>query len=150
MSNYDSSCLGSTVQAAAGSVNFFLAYLSPSVVFKHYRLPECCCWPCCWPYPLWPQCTHFLASTRMMIWALWQTGMSTYGNESTVLKWPPLSSDHSPIEHLWDVVEQEIHIMDVQLINLQQVHNTIMSLWTKISGDQKVLPVVEKLSISWN
>lgn len=38
------------------------------------------------------------------------------GKEFTVLKWPP---DLDPIEHLWDVAEWGIHIMDVQLTNLQ-------------------------------
>ncbi len=37
------------------------------------------------------------------------------------------------IEHLWDVVEREIHIMDVQTTNLQQLRDAIMTIWTKIS-----------------
>ncbi len=49
-------------------------------------------------------------------------------NEFTLLKWPPQSPDLNPIEHLWDVVEWEIHI-----INLQQLCDAIMSIWTKIS-----------------
>ncbi len=43
--------------------------------------------------------------------------------------------DLNPIEHLWDVVEREIHIMDVHLTNLQQLHDVIMSIWTKISEE---------------
>ncbi len=39
----------------------------------------------------------------------------------------PQSPDLNPIEHFWDVVEREIHIMDVQLCD------AIMSIWTKIS-----------------
>lgn len=42
-----------------------------------------------------------------------------HDSEVTVLKWPPQSSDFNPITHIWVVVEQETHIMDVQLINLQ-------------------------------
>ncbi len=40
-----------------------------------------------------------------------------HDNEFTLLKWPPHSPDLNPIEHLWDVVEREIHIMDVQSTN---------------------------------
>lgn len=31
------------------------------------------------------------------------------------------------MENLWDVVEQEIHIMDVQQTNLQRLFDAIMS-----------------------
>ncbi len=55
-----------------------------------------------------------------------------HNNEFTLLKWPPQSPDLNPIEHIWDVVEQEICIMDVQLANLQQLRDAIMSIWTKI------------------
>ncbi len=58
-----------------------------------------------------------------------------HDNEFTLLKWPPQSPDLNPIEHLWDVVEREICIMDVQPPNLQQLRNAIMSIWTKISEE---------------
>ncbi len=44
-----------------------------------------------------------------------------HDNEFTLLKWPPQSPDLNPTEHLWDVVEREIRIMDVQPTNLQQL-----------------------------
>ncbi len=56
-----------------------------------------------------------------------------HDNEFTSLKWPPQSPDLNPIEHLWDVVEREIRIMDLQQTNLQQLNYAIMSTWTKIS-----------------
>ncbi len=56
-----------------------------------------------------------------------------HDNEFTLLKWPPQSPDLNPIEQLWDVVEREILIMDVQPTNLQQLRDAIMSIWTKIS-----------------
>ncbi|MDF4981198.1 transposase, partial [Vibrio parahaemolyticus] len=58
-----------------------------------------------------------------------------HDNEFTVLQWPPQSPDLSPVEHLWDVVQREIHIMDVQPTNLQQLPDAIMSIWTKISEE---------------
>ncbi len=58
-----------------------------------------------------------------------------HDNEFTLLKWPPQSPDLNPIEYLWDVVEREILIMDVQPTNLQQLCDAIMSIWTKISEE---------------
>ncbi len=55
-----------------------------------------------------------------------------HDNVSILLKWPPQSPDLNPIEQLWDVLEREIHIMDVQPTNLQQLRDAIMSIWTKI------------------
>ncbi len=56
-------------------------------------------------------------------------------NEFTFLKWPPQSPDLNLIEHLWDVVEWENCIMDVQPTNLQQLRDAIISIWTKISEE---------------
>ncbi len=58
-----------------------------------------------------------------------------HDNEFTLPKWPPQSPDLNPIEHLWDVVEREILIMDVQPTNLQQLRYAIMSIWTNISEE---------------
>lgn len=58
-----------------------------------------------------------------------------HDNELPVLQWPPQSPDLNPIEHLWGVVEREIRIIDVQPTNLQQLHDAIMSIWTKISEE---------------
>ncbi len=58
-----------------------------------------------------------------------------HGNAFTVLLLPPQPPDLNPIEHLWDVVEREIGIMDVQPTNLQQLHDAIMSIRTRISEE---------------
>ena len=57
-----------------------------------------------------------------------------HDNKLTVLKWPP-SPDLNPVEYLWDVVEQDICIMEVQPTHLQQLHDTIMSICTNISEE---------------
>ncbi len=54
------------------------------------------------------------------------------------------STDLNPIEHLWDVVEREIHIMDVQPTYLPQLHDAIMTIRTKIS-DECFLQLVESM-----
>jgi len=51
-----------------------------------------------------------------------------YDNECTVLKWPPESPDLNPIEHLCDVVEQELCAMDVYPTNLHQLQDAIPSV----------------------
>jgi len=48
--------------------------------------------------------------------------------EFTVLKLPPQSPDFNPVEHLWDVVEQELHALDVHLTNLHQLQDAILSI----------------------
>ena len=52
---------------------------------------------------------------------------------SSPLQWPQQSPDRSPIEHLWDMVEQDVLIMDVQTTNLQKLYDAIMSIRGKIS-----------------
>jgi len=56
-------------------------------------------------------------------------------NEFTVLKWPPQSPDLNPIEHLWDVVEQELRALDVYPTNLHQLQDAILSIWANISKE---------------
>ncbi len=50
-----------------------------------------------------------------------------HDNEFTLLQWPPQSPDLNTIEHLWDEVEREILIMDVQLTNLQECYHVNMN-----------------------
>jgi len=45
------------------------------------------------------------------------------------------SPNLNPIEQFWDVVEREIHIMDVQPINHRQLRDAVMSIWTIISDE---------------
>ncbi len=110
----DPSCLVSTVQAADGGVMvlgiFSWNTLGPLVPIEHYfKIYE--------------------------IYQIISDWFLEHDNEFTLLKWPPQSPDLNPIEHLWDVVEREIRIMDVQPTNLQQLRDAIMSIWTKISEE---------------
>ena len=42
------------------------------------------------------------------------------------------STDPNPIEPLWDVVERDICILNVQPTNVEQLCDAIMLIWTKI------------------
>jgi len=55
--------------------------------------------------------------------------------EFTVLKCPPQSPDLNQIEHLWDVVEQQLRALDVHPTNLHQMQDAILSIWANISKE---------------
>ncbi len=135
-------CLVSTVQAAGGGVMvwgiFSLHILGPVVPIEH-----------CLNSSIFADHVHPFRTTvspssdgyfqqdnapchEAQIISDW---FLEHDNEFTLLKWPPQSPDLNPIEHLWYVVEREIHIMDVQPTNLQQLCDAIMSIWTKISEE---------------
>jgi len=44
-----------------------------------------------------------------------------HDNEFNVLKWPPQSPDLNPVEHLWDVVERELHAIPQISINFKML-----------------------------
>ncbi len=122
--------------------NIFLAHFGPLSTywasFKRHSLPEYCCWPCPSLYDysapiFWCYFQQYNAPChKAQIISDW---FLEHDNEFTLLKWPPQSPDLNPIEHLWDVVEREIRIMDVQTTNLQQQRDAVMSIWTKISEE---------------
>ncbi len=143
----DPSCLVSTVQAGGGGgvmvwgifswhtlgslvpIEYCLnatAYLS--IVADHVHPFMTTVYPSFWCY--FQQDNAPCHNTHIILdWFL------EHDNEFTLLKWAPQSPDLNPIEQLWDVVEREIPIMDVQPTNLQQQHDTIMSIWSKISEE---------------
>ncbi len=56
-------------------------------------------------------------------------------NDFILLKWPSQSPDLNPIEQLWDVLQRDIRIMDVQTTNMQKLCDAMMSIWTNISEE---------------
>ncbi len=120
-----------------GVGGYFLGRLSTNwASFKRHSLPEYC-WPCPSLYDysepiFWCTSSRIMHRHKAQIISDW---FLEHENEFTLLKWPPQSPDLNPIEHLWDVEEREILIMDVQPTNLQQLRDAIMSIWTKISEE---------------
>ncbi len=141
----DPSCLVSTVQAGGGGLIVFRTFswhtLGPlvliehrlnatdylSIVADHVHPFMTAVYPS--SYATSSRIMHHVTKLKFSDWFI------KHDNELTLLKWPPQSPDLNPIEHLWDVVEQDIRIMDVQLTNLQQLRDAIMSIWTKISEE---------------
>ncbi len=125
-----------------GVGDIFLAHFGPLKTnwasFKCHSLPEYCCWPCpsLYDYSVPIFWCYFQQDNapchKAQIISDW---FLEHDNEFTLLKWPPQSPNLNPIEHLWDVVEQKIRIMDVQPTNLLQLRDAIMSIWTKISEE---------------
>lgn len=91
--------------------------------------------------PLSPQCTHLLMAASSRIKCTVSQSLNhlkcflELDNEFSVLKRPPRSPDLTPTEHLQDVVQWEILIMDVEPTNLQQLFDAVMSTWTKNSEE---------------
>ncbi len=142
----DPSCLVSTDQAGAGGVMVWGIYswhtLGPLVPIEYClnaTADEYCCRPCPSLYDYSVLIFLMATSSRIMHHVTKlkssQTGFLNMTMSSLYSKWPPQSPDLNPIEHLWDVVEREIHIMDVQPTNLQQLRDAIMSIWTNISEE---------------
>lgn len=53
-------------------------------------------------------------------------------NEITAIQWHQMSPDLNPPEHIWDVVDQGIHIVVVKLTILQKLGDSVMSKKTRI------------------
>ncbi len=110
---------------------------------QFYYTAQCHRWRKFWEsvqLSCWLQCTHLLMATSSRIMHhVTKLKSSQIGflnmTMSSLYSWLPQSPDLNPIEHLWDVVEREIHIMNVQPTNLQQLCDAIMSIWTKISEE---------------
>ncbi len=90
--------------------------------------------------PLWQQCTYLLKTISSRIihnvtnLKSSQTGFLNM-TMSSLYSIGLQSPDLNPIEHLWDVVEREILIMNVQPTNLQRLRDAIISIWTKVSEE---------------
>lgn len=67
--------------------------------------------------------------TKLKMFSNW---FLEHDNEFTVVHAVTRSQSN---RHLWDVVEEEIRIMAVQLTHLLQMREAIMSIWTKISEE---------------
>ncbi len=147
---HGSSCLVSTVQTAAGGIMVWGVFswhtLGPLVPIEHHLNTTVY-------LSIVAEHVHLFMTTVYHLLMYFQQDNAPchkdqiisdwfleHDNEFTLLKWTPQSPDLNPIEHLWDVVEREILIMDVQTTvqttNLQQLRDAIMTIWTKISEER--------------
>ncbi len=133
----DPSCLVSTVQAGGGVMVWGIYSwhtLGPLVPIEYCLNATADLSIVAWP------CPSLMTTVYLIFWCYFQQDNASchkaqiildwfleHDNEFTLLKWAPQSPDLNPIEQLWDVVEREIHIMDVQPTNLR---DAIMSIWT--------------------
>ncbi len=134
--NMDPSCLVSTVQAGDGVMVWGIYSwhtLGPLVPIEH-RLNATAYLSIVADHvhPFMATSSRIIHRHKAQIISEW---FLEHDNEFTLLKWPPQSPERNPIEHLWDVVEREILIMDVQPTNLQQLRDAIKSIRTKISEE---------------
>jgi len=87
--------------------------------------------------PSWPPCTHPLMATSSSI-----MHHVTNSNHFKLVSWTwqwvhctkmaSQSPDLNPIDHLWDLVEQELCALDVHPTNLHQLQDAILSIWANI------------------
>lgn len=117
----------------AGGVRgeYFLRTLCPLsnnwASFKLCNLREYCCCPCPLLYNhsvhvFWWQENTLCHKTQIL------KRVSGHDNVFTILQQPPQSPDLNPTGKLWDVVEREIHIIDMQPTELQQLCDAMMSI----------------------
>ncbi len=139
----DPSCLVSTVQAAGGVMVWGIVYwhtLGPLAPIEHcLNTTAFLSIVAVHPFmtTVYPSSDGYLKQDNVpchkaQIISDW---FLEHDNEFTFLKWPPQLPNLNSIEHIWDVVEREIRIMDLQPTNLQKLCNAIMSIWTKISEE---------------
>jgi len=64
-----------------------------------------------------------------------QIGFLNMTMSSLYYNCPPQSVDLNPIEHIWDVVERELHALDVHPTNLHQLQDAVQSIWANISKE---------------
>ena len=64
-----------------------------------------------------------------------QEWFEEHDKEFKVLTWPPNSPDLNPIEHLWDVLEQQVRSMEAPPRNLQDLKDLLLTSWCQIPQD---------------
>ncbi len=70
-----------------------------------------------------------------------QEWFDVHDKKFNLLPWPPNSSDLHLIEHLWDVLNQQIKSMEASPLNLQDLKDLLLMAWCQIS--QNILDASE-------
>ncbi|KAI4872592.1 hypothetical protein NFI96_002177 [Prochilodus magdalenae] len=64
-----------------------------------------------------------------------QERLEEHGKQFSVLSWPPNSPDLNPIEHLWDVLEQQIQAAASPPRSSQDLKDLLLTAWSQIPQD---------------
>ena len=61
-----------------------------------------------------------------------QDWFEEHSSEFEVLTWPPDSPDLNPIEHLWDVLDEQVRSVEAPPRNLQELKELLLTSWCQI------------------
>ncbi|XP_051541380.1 voltage-gated hydrogen channel 1-like isoform X1 [Myxocyprinus asiaticus] len=64
-----------------------------------------------------------------------QEWFEEHDEEFKVLPWPPNSPDLNPIEHMWDVLDQQVQSMEAPPHKLQDLKDLLLMSWCQIPQD---------------
>ncbi|GBM42441.1 hypothetical protein AVEN_139878-1 [Araneus ventricosus] len=63
-------------------------------------------------------------------------------DEFHLMSWPPNSPDLNPVEHIWDVIEQQLRVQTPPCQNISTLRDRCLDIWDNLSAD-----ILDNLSV---